>query len=198
MVFGKVSNQILILPEATAPRTDELRPKFTVMEGSAPNIFFFEIELGHGKQQYIHSWKTITGYNRCLCLMLVFSHPLSDGAGSSVPLCKHSISLTIYLAIGKLQNPVSNMWYLVMCIAVRWWSVNAAVCTACWVIVMYCTATYISVFYLGSCQRQRAMLGKGRDKALHCLGPNILWFLLVDQTVRPTFLWRRNLQFCGI
>ena len=44
--------------------------------------------------------------------------------------------------MGKLQNPVLYRRYLVMCIAVWWWSVYAAVCTAYWVNLKYRTATY--------------------------------------------------------
>ena len=34
--------------------------------------------------------------------------------------------------------------HLVMCIAVWWWSLSAAVCAACWVNFNYCAATYQS------------------------------------------------------
>ena len=95
--------------------------------------------LGHGKT-IIHS----SNGNICLCLFLVVSHPLFYVAGYVMPLCRHSIAFTICLRDRQTANPVLNRWYLVMCIAVWWWSVYAAVCAAFWVNFKYCTATYQS------------------------------------------------------
>ena len=80
--------------------------------------------------------------NMCLCLILVISHPLSYCAGYSMPLCRHSIAFTICLRDRQTAKSFYNRCYLVMCIAVWWWSVYAAVCAACWVNFKYCTATY--------------------------------------------------------